>query len=62
MNSSTSAVADYCKLYASSGKTPEEFARRMLAHMPNLCLQVLEIIGSWPSSEPELAALQKAYR
>jgi len=28
---------------------------------PRLCLEVMEIIGSWPSSEPELSMLQRVW-
>lgn len=52
------AVSRYCRLYSASGKTPAAFAGWARVHIPALCLAVLEIIGSWPSSEPELRALQ----
>ena len=56
-----SPVARYCGLFEAHDLTPEAFARRMLVSSPNLCLLVMEAIGSWPSSEPELAALQRLY-
>jgi hypothetical protein len=54
-------VADYCARFKASGLDVRAFARRMLIREPDLCLRVLETIGSWPSSEPELAALQSAF-
>lgn len=54
------AVARYCDLFKKSGKTPAAFARFALAHYYELCHDVLNLIGCWPSSEPELAALQRA--
>jgi hypothetical protein len=53
-------VARYCELFRKSGKTPANFARFALAHYAELCHDVLNLIGCWPSSEPELAALQRA--
>lgn len=55
-------VAKYCLLFQKRGQSPEEFARWALRHCRTLCIEVLEEIGSWPSSEPELAALQRAFR
>lgn len=52
-------VALYCQLYVQSKATPTAFAQHARAHYPDLVLAVLETIGSWPSSEPELAALQR---
>ena len=54
------AVARYCELFKKSSKTPKSFAYFALAHWPELCHDVLNLIGCWPSSEPELAALQRA--
>ena len=56
----TNAVARYCELFRKSGKTPANFARFALTHYAELCHDVLNLIGCWPSSEPELAALQRA--
>ena len=53
-------VARYCDLFRKSGKTSADFADYALAHFPELCHDVLNHIGCWPSSEPELAALQRA--
>lgn len=39
-----------------------EAARRVAALNPGLALDVIEEIGSWPSGEPELAALQRVWR
>ena len=55
-------VLTYLDRYKRSGLTAAKFAVHALARWPDLCLTVLEHIGSWPSSEPELAALQRAYR
>lgn len=55
-------VATYCEAFAKGHRTPIDFARYMRAIHPDLCLRVIEEIGSWPSSEPELAALQRIYR
>lgn len=41
------------------GITWEDAARYVLTRDPILCWDVLNQIGSWPSSEPELAALQR---
>lgn len=54
-------IADYCRAFAESGQTPIEFARHALAHHRALCCSILDTIGSWPSSEPELRALQLIY-
>lgn len=54
-------VARYCSEYERSGTDPLTFARRMLARDWDFCLRVMEEIGSWPSSEPELRALQKVF-
>jgi hypothetical protein len=44
--------------YANKIDMPEA-ARAIRRAMPNRVLKALEIIGSWPSSEPELRALQQ---
>lgn len=51
----------YFERFEASGKSPDDFAAWACHHIPKLCLQVMEDIGSFPSSEPELAALQRAY-
>lgn len=53
---------EYCSAFASSGLTPRDFAFRMLSARPELCLAVLEWIGSFPCSDAELRALQAAFR
>ena len=55
-------VAIYCERFAKSGMTPEEFARKFCIRNPKEALLILEEIGSFPSSEPELRALQKVWR
>lgn len=57
MNRET-AVADYCRAFTASGLEPLAFARRMRASNRTLCDYVLDCIGCWPCSEPELRALQ----
>jgi len=54
-------VAAYCLAFESSGMKPREFARRFYARWPSKVLEIIEAIGSWPSSEPELRALQELY-
>jgi hypothetical protein len=56
-----SPVADYCARFKASGATASEFARIAMIYLPELCLKVLDAIGMWPSSEPELRALQKRH-
>lgn len=56
-----SPVARYLAELAASELDARAFARWALVHRAWLCLQVMEVIGSWPSSEPELAALQAVY-
>lgn len=53
------AVARYCELYRKSFLEPTSFARHARAYWPELVHDVLNIIGMWPSSEPELRALQR---
>lgn len=43
----------------SHGLTMDEAARRLNCLRPELVSRVLDMIGMWPSSEPELAALQR---
>ena len=62
-----SAAFIYHKRYAMAKSedpsiTVDTFARYAVAHWPKLTLAVLELIGCWPSSEPELAALQRCWR
>lgn len=54
-------VARYCRLYVNSSMGADAFAFYMLTHHRELCIRVLEEIGSWPSSERELRALQKRF-
>jgi len=42
--------------------TWEEIATRIIALNPLGCLAVITDIGTWPSSEPELQALQKVWK
>lgn len=55
-------VARYCEAFAfccSRGMDAETFARAMRAISPITCDVILDRIGMHPSSEPELAALQR---
>ena len=54
-------VAEYCRQFLLSGKDAQAFASYMLVYKRELCARVMDIIGSWPSSEAELRALQRAY-
>lgn len=56
---SANPVALYCLLFKQSGATPLAFAQHARAHFAELVSAVLDIIGMHPSSEPELAALQR---
>lgn len=58
---SPNPVPGYCKRFASSDKAPREFARWFCRADPDAALRIMEIIGSWPSSEPELRALQQVW-
>jgi hypothetical protein len=49
------------RLYASEGMSLEKAVALYKRRYPSQCVDVLDAIGSWPSSEPELAALQKAW-
>lgn len=42
-----------------SGLDVTEAARRARASDPELAARVLDAVGSWPSSEPEIRALQE---
>lgn len=44
-----------------NGKTLKQAAQAVKTRHPETCLRVMETIGSWPSSEPELAALQSVW-
>lgn len=43
------------------GETLVNAARKYAATFPKTSLDIMETIGSWPSSEPELCALQDAW-
>lgn len=62
MSGSINAVATYCDLFTASGLDATAFARWAISNRYALCVDVLDTIGSWPSSEPELKALQKELR
>jgi hypothetical protein len=54
-------ISDAIRTEARKGKTLKEAARIVKVRQPATCLRVMEAIGSWPSSEPELAALQAVW-
>ena len=47
------------RLRMAEGLTADEAARKVRRDLPRLCGEVDEIIGCWPSSEPELRAMQR---
>ena len=53
--------AEYLRLFHRYRMTPAAFARHVMHHHPDFALAVMEHIGSYPSSEPALAALQRIY-
>lgn len=55
-------VARYCDAFKASGLDPRTFALEARSNAPTVAVAVLDVIGSWPSSEPELAALQRCAR
>lgn len=56
-------VQKYCDRWKnSSAETLEDFTRFMVVSFPGLCLEVLNDIGMFPSSEPELRELQRRWR
>lgn len=46
----------------STGESLDEAARWWKCRNKDLALEAMEILGSWPSSEPELAALQRVWK
>ena len=58
-------VQRYCTAFADPalrGMKPETFARLLYSMAPRACADILDRIGMHPSSEPELAALQRVAR
>jgi len=53
--------AQYSSAWKASGLSPDAFAAEVCRSRPAFALAVLEHIGSWPSSEPEFAALQRRF-
>lgn len=52
-------VRFYCEtMRGLEGEKLREFARRFARRYPEKTLRILESIGSWPSSEQDLRALQ----
>jgi len=56
-----SVVSRKILAHAATGMPLVSAARIVKAEMPNTCLKAMEIIGCYPSSEPELAALQRVW-
>ena len=46
----------------AKGLTMAEAARAIMLTYPQLTLDVMEVIGSNPSSDPELAAIQQEWK
>lgn len=61
------SVATYYKIYQTSKSLDKDhfdlkaFTFFMLSHKKYLCASVMNYIGSFPSSEPELRMLQKLW-
>lgn len=49
------------KTWVAEGLTLREAANRFRARHPDRLVEILDTIGSYPSSEPELRALQAVY-
>lgn len=49
-------------LHVSEGMTLDDAAKVFARRHPDVALRAMERLGSWPSSEPELAALQRTWR
>lgn len=49
------------RLYHEQGRTWEKAARLFMRNHPRMALEVMDRIGSWPATEPELRALQRAW-
>lgn len=47
--------------WVAEGLSLRDAARRFRAHHPDRLVDILDTIGSFPSSEPELRALQAVY-
>lgn len=60
MNDST-PVSRYVDHFKRSGKSIPEFTFWAKSHLGGLCFAVVDSVGLWPSSEPCVAALQKAW-
>lgn len=58
----TTPVSRYVAHYKNSGKTLPEFTYWAQSHLEGLCFAVLDSVGMWPSEEPCVAALQRAWR
>lgn len=56
-----SATSIYLATFERSKMDVHTFARYMVRTDSRLCLRVAEEVGSWPSSEAPLAALQRIY-
>jgi hypothetical protein len=49
------------RLYHEQGRTWEASARLFMRNHPAMALEVMDRVGSWPATDPELRALQKAW-
>ena len=60
--SKTAIVIALVQGRVAKGLTMPEAARAVMLTYPKLTLDVMEVIGSNPSSEPELAAIQQEWK
>jgi hypothetical protein len=52
----------YVQAGMEAGMSIEEAARKLVHTSPRFCLDLMEIVGSWPSSEAPIQAVQKAWQ
>jgi hypothetical protein len=50
------------RMVLCNGWDYETAARKFYSEQPRVTARILDRIGSWPSSDPELAALQRVFR
>ena len=60
MKTPTTMAIECIQGHVAAGESLPDAARRFACEHPAMRLRVLDVIGSWPSSEPELRALQRA--
>jgi hypothetical protein len=62
MKTPTTVAIDLIRFHVSKGLSLDDSARRFASVHPELALCVMENIGSYPSSERELGALQRVWK